>query len=87
MAKKLIILQPFYNFYSQYSPTKSTLTVRRLNYTGGTIKKWTVYVSNEKFEQIMSETDDRYNLGFAAEYNANAAEYVLTRAGWGEDEI
>ncbi|WP_273055254.1 hypothetical protein, partial [Sulfitobacter litoralis] len=28
-----------------------------------------------------------YNLGFAAEYNANAAEYVLTRAGWGEDEI
>ncbi|KKN57255.1 hypothetical protein LCGC14_0564260, partial [marine sediment metagenome] len=65
MAKKLIRLQPFCNFYSQYSPTKSTLTVRRLNYTGGTIKKWTVYVSNEKFEQIMSETDDRYRDGSA----------------------
>jgi hypothetical protein len=87
MAKKLIRLQPFCNFYSQYSPTKSTLTVRSLNISGGNIKKWTVYVSNGKFEQIMSETDDRYNLCFAAEYNANAAEYVLTRAGWGEDQI
>lgn len=87
MTKKIVRFQPFCNFYSQYSPTKSTLTVRRLSISGVTIKKWTVYVSNERFEKIMSETDNRYNVGFAAGYNANAAEYLLMRAGWGEDEI
>jgi cellulase/cellobiase CelA1 len=87
MSKKILRLQPFCNFYSQYSPTKSTLTVRRLSISGITIKKWTVYVSNERFERIMSETDNLYNVGVAAGYNTNAAEYLLMRAGWGEDEI
>lgn len=35
----------------------------------------------------MSETVNLYNVGVAAGYNTNAAEYLLMRAGWGEDEI
>jgi|TARA_R110002050_G_scaffold35298_11_gene88873 hypothetical protein len=86
MAKKLERLQPFCNIYSHYSPTKAMLTVRRLDIMGRISKKWTIIVSNENFEQIMSDTDDRYNQGFAAGYNANAAEYVLKCVGWSENQ-
>lgn len=74
-------LATFRNIESEFGPRAEKLTVRRTNGFGKTERKVVIPMSRTRFEELYNDLSDEFNNGTAVEFDANAAERLLDRAG------